>query len=40
MVGFGSWEEARTRRGIHYIFPADRQFVNEVLWPTVLVDQI
>jgi PAS domain S-box-containing protein len=36
MVGFDSWEEARTRRGIHYIFPADRQFVNEVLWPTVL----
>jgi PAS domain S-box-containing protein len=36
MVGFDSWEEARERRGIHYIFPADRQFVNEVLWPTVL----
>jgi PAS domain S-box-containing protein len=36
MVGFNSWEEARTRRGIRYIFPADRQFVNEVLWPTVL----
>jgi PAS domain S-box-containing protein len=36
MVGFDSWEEARARRGIHYIFPADRQFVNEVLWPTVL----
>jgi PAS domain S-box-containing protein len=36
MVGFDSWEEARTRRGIHYIFPRDRQFVNEVLWPTVL----
>ncbi len=36
MVGFDSWEEARSRRGIHYIFPADRQFVNEVLWPTVL----
>src|SRR6202165_3111732 len=36
MVGFDSWEEARTRRGIHYIFPGDRQFVNEVLWPTVL----
>jgi PAS domain S-box-containing protein len=36
MVGFDSWEEARTRRGIHYIFPEDRQFVNEVLWPTVL----
>jgi PAS domain S-box-containing protein len=36
MVGFDSLEEARTRRGIHYIFPADRQFVNEVLWPTVL----
>src|SRR5258707_10972584 len=34
MVGFDSWEEARTRRGIHYIFPEDRQFVNEVLWPT------
>jgi PAS domain S-box-containing protein len=36
MLGFDSWEEARQRRGIHYIFPEDRQFVNEVLWPTVL----
>src|SRR5712672_47639 len=36
MVGFDSWEEASGRRGIHYIFPRDRQFVNEVLWPTVL----
>ncbi len=36
MVGFDSWEEARARRGIHYVFPEDRQFVNEVLWPTVL----
>ncbi|UPK33562.1 PAS domain S-box protein [Bradyrhizobium sp. 186] len=36
MVGFDSWEEASRRRGIHYIFPGDRQFVNEVLWPTVL----
>ena len=36
MVGFDSREQARARRGIHYIFPEDRQFVNEVLWPTVL----
>src|SRR6202790_2198763 len=36
LVGFESWEEARARRGIHYYFPTDRQFVNEVLWPTVL----
>jgi PAS domain S-box-containing protein len=36
MVGFDSREEARARRGIHYIFPEDRQFVNEVLWPAVL----
>jgi PAS domain S-box-containing protein len=36
MVGFDSWEEARARRGIHYMFPEDRQFVNDVLWPTVL----
>jgi PAS domain S-box-containing protein len=36
MVGFDSWEEARERRGIHYMFPEDRQFVNEVLWPAVL----
>src|SRR6202521_4912195 len=36
MVGFDSWDEARARRGIPYIFPEDRQFVNEVLWPTVL----
>jgi PAS domain S-box-containing protein len=36
MVGFDNWEEAKARRGIHYIFPEDRQFVNDVLWPTVL----
>src|SRR6202165_4103533 len=36
MVGFDSLEEARTRRGIHYMFPEDRQFVNAVLWPSVL----
>jgi PAS domain S-box-containing protein len=36
MVGFDSLEEARTRRGIHYMFPEDREFVNTVLWPTVL----
>jgi PAS domain S-box-containing protein len=36
MVGFDSLEEARGRRGIHYIFPEDRRFVNEVVWPTVL----
>jgi PAS domain S-box-containing protein len=36
MVGFDSWEEAKQRRGIHYILPEDRAFVNEVLWPAVL----
>src|SRR5882757_4901323 len=36
MVGFDSWEDARTRRGIHYMFPEDRRFANEVLWPSVL----
>ncbi len=36
MVGFDSLEEARTRRGIHFMFPEDREFVNTVLWPTVL----
>jgi PAS domain S-box-containing protein len=36
MVGFDSVEEARTRRGIHYMFPEDREFVNTVLWPSVL----
>ena len=36
MVGFDSWEEARTRRGIHYVFPVDRPFINEVVWPAVL----
>jgi PAS domain S-box-containing protein len=36
MVGFDNWEEAKARRGLHYVFPEDRQFVNEVLWPTVL----
>src|SRR3982075_3185045 len=36
MVGFDNWEEERARRGIHFMFAEDRQFVNEVLWPTVL----
>ena len=36
MVGFDSLEEAKTRRGLYYMFPEDRPFVNEVLWPTVL----
>jgi C4-dicarboxylate-specific signal transduction histidine kinase len=36
MVGFDNWAEAKVRRGIHYMFPEDRQFVDEVLWPTVL----
>src|SRR6202790_4202251 len=36
LVGFESWEEARSRRGIHWIFPEDRQFVTEVVRPTVL----
>jgi PAS domain S-box-containing protein len=37
MVGFDSLEEARARRGIHYMFPEDCEFVNAVLWPMVLV---
>src|SRR5258705_1868287 len=36
MVGLDSLEEAKTRRGLHYLFPEDRPFVNAVLWPTVL----
>jgi len=36
MVGFDSLEEARTRRGLHYMFPDDREFVNTVVWPVVL----
>jgi PAS domain S-box-containing protein len=36
MIGFDSLEEARTRRGLHYMFPEDRPFVNTVLWPSVL----
>jgi PAS domain S-box-containing protein len=36
MVGFDNWEEARARRGIHYMFPEDRRFVNEVIWPSVI----
>src|ERR1700733_5126530 len=36
MVGFDSQEEATKRRGIHWIFPEDRQFVTEVVWPTLL----
>jgi PAS domain S-box-containing protein len=35
MVGLDSLEEAKTRQGLHYMFPEDRQFVNEVLWPSV-----
>ena len=36
MVGLDSLEEARTRRGLHYMFPEDRPFINAVLWPSVL----
>ena len=36
MVGLDSLEEAKTRRGLHFMFPEDRQFVNAVLWPSVL----
>jgi PAS domain S-box-containing protein len=36
MVGLDSLEEAKTRRGLHYMFPEDRPFVNAVLWPSVL----
>ena len=36
MVGLDSLEEAKARRGLHYIFPEDREFVNAVLWPSVL----
>jgi PAS domain S-box-containing protein len=36
MVGLDGLEEARTRRGLHYMFPEDRPFVNTVLWPSVL----
>lgn len=36
MVGFDSWEEAKVRRGIHYVFPEDRPFINDVVWPTVM----
>jgi PAS domain S-box-containing protein len=36
MFGFDSLEEARTRRGIHYVLPEDRQFLTTVIWPTVL----
>jgi PAS domain S-box-containing protein len=36
MVGLDSLEEARTKRGLHYMFPEDREFVNTVLWPSVL----
>jgi PAS domain S-box-containing protein len=36
MVGLDSLEEARTRRGLHYVFPEDREFANTVLWPSVL----
>jgi PAS domain S-box-containing protein len=35
LVGLDSLEEARTRRGIHYIFPEDRQFLTTVVWPAV-----
>jgi PAS domain S-box-containing protein len=36
MVGFDSWEEGKARRGSHYVFPEDRPFINEVVWPTVM----
>jgi PAS domain S-box-containing protein len=36
MFGFDNLEEARSRRGIHYILPEDRQFLTTVIWPTVL----
>lgn len=36
MVGFDNWEEAGARRDVHYMFPEDRLFVNEIPWPTVL----
>ena len=36
MVGLESSKEAGTRRGLHYMFPEDRPFVNTVLWPSVL----
>jgi PAS domain S-box-containing protein len=36
MVGLDSLEEAKTRRGPHYMFPEDREFVNTVLWPSVM----
>ena len=36
MVGLASSKEAGTRRGLHYMFPEDRPFVNTVLWPSVL----
>jgi PAS domain S-box-containing protein len=36
MVGFDDWEQAKARRGLHYMFPEDRPFVNEVLWPAVM----
>jgi PAS domain S-box-containing protein len=36
MVGLDGPEEARTRRGLHYMFPEDREFVTTVLWPSVL----
>jgi PAS domain S-box-containing protein len=36
MVGLDGPEEAKTRRGLHYMFPEDRQFVTTVLWPSVL----
>src|SRR5205823_6329658 len=36
MVGFDDWEQAKVRRGLHYMFPEDRPFVNQVLWPTVM----
>jgi PAS domain S-box-containing protein len=36
MVGLESLEDARTKLGLHYMFPEDRPFVNTVLWPSVL----
>src|SRR6516165_102698 len=36
MVGFDDLEQAKKRRGTHYLFREDRPFVSEVVWPAVM----
>ena len=36
MVGLDDMEQAKKRRGTHYLFRQDRPFISEVVWPAVM----